>query len=288
MKANQAQYPVALMCSLLGVSTSGYYAWHHREPSKRAVEDARLQGMIREIHERSKGTYGAPRIHAELVDMGIKIGRKRVARLMRKLGIQGLSRRKRTITTTRKENNLEIPDLLDRDFGAQGPDELWVADITYVPTRKGFVYLGAVVDAFSRRVVGWCLETHLKKELVIEALNMAMTQRNTDGVVHHSDHGSQYTSLEFGKRCKEAGIALSMGGVGDCYDNAMAESFFATLEWELLARRKKFKDLKEARRAVFEYIEGWYNPHRRHSGIEYCSPINYEKKYWKRTQELKQ
>jgi len=288
VKANQAQYPVALMCSLLGVSTSGYYAWHHREPSKRAVEDARLQGMIREIHERSKGTYGAPRIHAELVDMGIKIGRKRVARLMRKLGIQGLSRRKRTITTTRKENNLEIPDLLDRDFGAQGPDELWVADITYVPTRKGFVYLGAVVDAFSRRVVGWCLETHLKKELVIEALNMAMTQRNTDGVVHHSDHGSQYTSLEFGKRCKEAGIALSMGSVGDCYDNAMAESFFATLEWELLARRKKFKDLKEARRAVFEYIEGWYNPHRRHSGIEYCSPINYEKKYWKRTQELKQ
>lgn len=287
MKANQAQYPVALMCGLLGVSKSGYYVWYHREPSKRAVEDARLQGLIQKIHTRSRGTYGAPRIHAELVDMGIKIGRKRVARLMRKLGIQGLSRRKRTTTTKRKENNLEIPDLLDRDFGAQGPDELWVADITYVPTRKGFVYLGAVVDAFSRRVVGWCMEPHLKKELVIEALNMAMAQRSAKGVVHHSDHGSQYTSLEFGKRCKEAGIALSMGSVGDCYDNAMAESFFATLEWELLARRKKFKDLKEAKRAVFEYIEGWYNLHRRHSGIEYCSPINYEKKYWKRTQGLK-
>jgi len=287
VKANQAQYPVALMCSLLGVSTSGYYAWRHRPLSDRAKDDEKLKGLIRNIHSKSKGTYGAPRIHAELVDMGINMGKKRVARLMKEMGIQGISRRKRTVTTTSRKEAFKVPDLVDRYFGVQEPDELWVADITYVPTRRGFIYLGAVVDAFSRRVVGWSLATRLEKDLVIKAFDMAVAQRNSRGVIHHSDHGSQYTSMEFGKRCMDAGVALSMGSVGDCYDNSMAESFFATLECELLDQ-KKFDTPQEAERAIFEYIEGWYNPHRRHSMIEYQSPINYEKRYMKKNQGLKQ
>lgn len=287
MRANQAQYPVALMCSLLGVSTSGYYAWRHRPLSHRARTDEKLKGLIRNIHAKSRGTYGAPRIHAELVDMGINIGRKRVARLMREVGIQGISRRRGTATTVKGDRAPQIPDLVDRYFGVQRPNALWVADITYVPTQKGFLFLSVVVDAFSRKVVGWCMKDRLKKELVTEALAMAVSQRDCRGVVHHSDHGAQYTSLEFGKRCKAAGIELSMGSMGDCYDNAMAESFFATLECELLAI-KKFKTQEEAKVAIFEYIEGWYNPHRRHSMIEYQSPINYERRHMKKNQELQQ
>ena len=198
MKANQAQYPVALMCSLLGVSTSGYYAWRHRPVSARARDDEKLKGLIRDIHSKSRGTYGAPRVHAELVDMGISTGKKRVARLMRELGIQGIIRRKRTVTTVKGDKAPHVPDLVDRYFGAQRPDALWVADITYVPTGRGFLYLGVVVDAFSRRVMGWCMRDRLKKELVTKALAMAVSQRNCRGVVHHSDHGAQYTSLEFG------------------------------------------------------------------------------------------
>jgi len=275
VKANQASYPVATVCRLLEVSSSGYYAWLKRAPSKRAREDAILSDRIRDIHLRSRNTYGAPRVHEELRDEGVRVGRKRVARLMRAAGLQGVSRRKRVRTTVRKPGEPPAPDLVDRDFTADRPDQLWVADITYIRTWVGFLYLAVVVDAFSRRVVGWAMANHLRTELVLDALEMAIHQRKPLSVIHHSDRGSQYTSLAFGKRCREARVRPSMGSVGDAYDNALCESFFATLECELLDRQT-FRSRDEARRAVFEFIEGWYNPHRRHSSIGYRSPIRYE------------
>lgn len=278
MSAHQAQFPVATMCRVLGVSTSGYYAWRKREPSKRAREDEMLTDEIREIHEWSRGTYGAPRVHAELQDRGVQVGHNRVARLMRTAGLKGVSRRKSPTTTRRSEEARPAPDLVDRDFTANGPDELWVADITYVPTAAGFLYLSVVLDAFSRRIIGWAMASHLRAELVLAALEMALTQRRPDEVIHHSDQGCQYTSIAFGQRCREAGVRPSMGSVGDCYDNAMCESFFATLECELLDRRQ-FATREEARMAIFEFIEGWYNPHRRHSALAYQSPVSYEREH---------
>lgn len=276
MNANRAKYPVATMCRVLEVSTSGYYAWRKRAVSQRSREDAVLTDRIRTIHTRSKGTYGAPRIHAELADEeGVRVGRKRVARLMRAASLQGVSRRKRPQTTVRAVGAQPAPDLVERDFTATGPDRLWVADITYIPTWSGFLYLAVVEDAWSRRVVGWSMASHLRTELVLDALDMAIRRRRPVGVIHHSDHGTQYTSIAFGKRCREAGVRPSMGSVGDCYDNALCESFFATLECELLDRRV-FHTRDEARRAVFEFIEGWYNPHRRHSALQYASPARYE------------
>lgn len=278
MKANQARYPVATMCRVLDVSTSGYYAWLKRPRSKRASEDAVLGGRIRQIYLRSRRTYGAPRVHAELADEGTYVGRKRVARLMRMAGLQGVSRRKRPSTTVREPRQRPAPDLVDRDFTVDGPNKLWVADITYVPTWAGFLYLAVVVDAWSRRVVGWSMANHLRTELVLDALDMAIRQRYPLGVIHHSDQGSQYTSLEFGRRCREAGVRPSMGSVGDAYDNALCESFFATLECELIDRHH-FQTQREARVAAFEFIEGWYNPHRRHSSLGYKSPMRYERSY---------
>ena len=276
MRAYQAEHKVATMCRVLEVSTSGYYAWLQREQSDRAKEDEELTGEIKEIHKRSRGTYGAPRIHAELAEDGTRVGVKRVARLMQAAGLEGVSRRKGVRTTRRDKNARKAPDLVDRDFTASKPNELWIADITYVPTWAGFLYLAVVIDVFSRRVVGWAMRSHMRTELVREALDMAIWNRRPEGVIHHSDQGSQYTSVQFGRRCKEAGIELSMGSVGDCYDNAMCESFFASLECELIDRNV-FKNRGEARVAVFEYIEGWYNPSRRHSALGYLSPSNFEK-----------
>jgi putative transposase len=264
------------MCRVLEVSTSGYYAWRKRPRSARARADAGLTLRIQTIHERSRATYGAPRVHAELAAEGIRVGRKRVARLMDAAGLYGVSRRKWVTTTVRDRTARPAPDLVDRNFAAASPNRLWVADITYVPTWAGFLYLAVVLDAFSRRVVGWAMETHLRTELVLAALNMALGQRRPVEVIHHSDQGTQYTSIAFGMRCQEAGVRPSMGSVGDCFDNAMCESFFATLECELLARRR-FKTQAEARMAIFDFIEGWYNPHRRHSALDYHSPINYER-----------
>ncbi len=269
-------YPVATMCRLLGVSASGYYAWQGRAPSARDQSDAALLERIREFHLISRGTYGAPRIHAELADQGHAVSRKRIARLMRNAGLAGVSRRKGRRTTLRDARARAAPDLVERDFAAEAPDQLWVADITYIPTWAGFLYLAVVLDAFSRRIVGWAMATHLRAHLVLDALDMALWQRRPDGVIHHSDQGSQYTSIAFGARCRQAGVRPSMGSVGDCYDNAMCESFFATLECELLDRHR-FRTQAEARMAVFEFIEGWYNPRRRHSAIGYLSPINYER-----------
>jgi putative transposase len=268
---------IATMCRVLGVSPGGFYARLKRPPSARARTDAELSERIAEIHRRSRASYGAPRIHAELKAQGIHVGRKRVARLMREAGLQGATRRKWMNTTVRDRNARPAPDLVNRNFTAAAPNRLWVADITYIPTWTGFLYLAVVLDAFSRKIVGWAMETYLRVELALKALNMALWQRQPTGVIHHSDQGSQYTSLAFGKRCEQAGVRPSMGSVGDCFDNALCETFFATLECELL-NRKSFKTQDEARTAVFEFIEGWYNPHRRHSALDYLSPIDYERR----------
>lgn len=234
-----------------------------------------LTQEIKKIHQKSKGTYGAPRIHAELAEQGLHVGRKRVARLMCAANLRGVSRRKAPRTTQRRPEAQPAPDLIQRNFTASRPNELWVADITYIPTWAGFLYLAVVLDAWSRRVVGWTMATHLRTELVLQALQMAIQQRHPQDVIHHSDHGGQYTSLAFGHRCRTAGIRPSMGSVGDCFDNALCESFFATLECELLDRTS-FRTPAEARPVVFQFIEGWYNPHRRHSAIDYLSPNQYE------------
>jgi putative transposase len=278
VRTNQAVHRVATMCRVLGVSPSGFYGWRWRPPAARAQADAGLSEKIRAIHERSRGTYGVPRVHAELAAEGIHVGRKRVARLMRAAGLEGVSRRRSVHTTVRDRAARPAPDLVDRDFVAPGPNQLWVADITYIPTWAGFVYLAVVLDVWSRRVVGWALATHLRTELVLGALDMALGQRRPQAVIHHSDQGTQYTSIAFGLRCREAGVRPSMGSVGDAYDNAMCESFFATLECELLERRR-FKTQVEAQMAVFDFIEGWYNPHRRHSALAYRSPIEFERTF---------
>jgi putative transposase len=279
MRANQAAFPVQAMCRVLGLSTSGYYAWLKREPSERAMRDEELKERIETIHEENRRVYGRPRIHAELLEQGERVGGKRVGRLMGELGIRGASRRRRKPGTTKRDRDARpAPDLVDRDFTAGGPDELWVADITYIPTWAGFLYLAVVVDAWSRRVVGWSMATHLRTELVLDAMNMAIWQRRPEQVIHHSDQGTQYTSIAFGLRCKEVGVRPSMGSVGDAYDNALCESFFATLECELLDRQR-FRTQAEAKMAVFDFIEGFYNPRRRHSALGYLSPVNFERQH---------
>ena len=279
MRANQASYPVARLCRLLGVSPSGYYAWRGRGPSRRAEVNTRLVERIRVIHKDSRENYGSPNIHAELVDEGWHVNHKRVARLMRVHGIVGTTRRRRATTTRRNRDARPAPDLVERAFTATAPNQLWVADITYIPTWAGFLYLAVVVDVYSRRIVGWAMEHHLRTELVLQALNMALWQRRPATVIHHSDQGCQYTSLQFGRRCKEVGVRPSMGSVGDCYDNALCESFFASLECELLQKRR-FRTQAETKMAIFDYIEAWYNPRRRHSSLGRVSPANYERLYY--------
>lgn len=277
MSVHQACYPVATMARVLEVSTSGYYAWRKRGACQRAREDALLQQRIKAIHAKSRGTYGAPRVHAELRAEGIFVGRKRVARLMRQAQLAGVSRRRRKGITQRNAKAQPAPDLVKRNFSVQRPDQLWVADIKHIPTLSALWYLSVVVDAYSRRVVGWAMAGHVRTELVLEALDMAIWQRRPQQVIHHSDQGSQYTAVAFGKRCKQAGIRPSMGSAGDCYDNALCESFFATLECELL-ERGRFHTPAQAKLAVFEFIEGWYNLHRRHSALDYDSPYTYERR----------
>jgi putative transposase len=276
IEREKAHHPVATLCRVLGVSTSGYYAWRDRPPSARAQANAALQERVETIHQASRQTYGVLRIQAELRAEGIRCGTHRLGRLMRLAGIEGCHRRKRHGTTQREESHPVAPDLVSRDFRAGAPNEIWVADITYVPTWDGFLYLSVVLDAYSRKVVGWCMADHLRTELVLSALEMAVLTRHPDpGVIHHSDQGCQYTSIAFGYRCREAGIAPSMGSRGDCFDNAMAESFFATLECELL-NRQRFKTKNDARMAIFDYIETFYNRERRHSALGYLAPVAYE------------
>ena len=273
----KAHYPVTRLCRVLGVSVSGYYAWCGRGPSARAMADDALTTQLRAIHAASRQTYGTPRMHAELAATGTRCGRKRVARLLRAAGLVGCHRRRWTVTTQRDAAASPAPDHVRREFTATAPNQLWTADITYVPTWSGFLYLAVVLDVYSRRIIGWAMADHLRTAVVLDALEMALwNRRPARGVIHHSDHGCQYTSLAFGTRLREAGIAASMGTVGDACDNAITESFFATLECELL-QRQSFRTHRQARLALFNDIEGFYNSHRRHSALGYLAPAAFER-----------
>ena len=279
MSANQDTYPVGVMCRLLKVSKSGFYDWQDRPLSAHDRRDVELAALSHAIYERSHRTYGARRVQAELREAyGVRVGRKRVARLMRKAGLRGVQKRRFRCTTRAGAPEQWVPDLVERQFVADRPNALWVADVTYVPTAEGFLYLAVVLDVFSRLIVGWAMAARLSSELVQVALRIAYEQRGPEEVIHHSDHGSEYTALSFGKRCTELGVRPSMGSVGDCFDNAMAESVFATLECELLDRNH-FQTRDEARSAVFSWIEGWYNTHRRHSSLGYLSPQEFERRF---------
>jgi putative transposase len=276
IEAEKAAHSVPTLCRMLGVSRSGYYAWRSRPPSERARFDAVLSEKIETIHRNSRATYGAPRVHAELRALGIRCGRKRVARLMRRAKLRGCLRGRRIKTTYRAALQQAAPDLVGRNFVSEEPDRLWVADITYVRSKEGFVYLAFILDVCSRRVVGWSMATHLRTEVVVDALQMAIARRKpAPGLVHHSDRGVQYTSLSFSKRLEDEGLLPSMGRVGSAYDNALAESFVATLKTELLYRNT-WPTRQAARTAIFEYIEGFYNTRRRHSALSYLSPAEFE------------
>jgi transposase InsO family protein len=269
---------VAVACRVLRVSTSGYYEWRERPPSPRAVADQALTVQIREIHTCSRATYGVPRVHAELrLGRGVRCGRKRVARLMRAANLCGIYRRRRWRARSQPPVH---DDLVRRRFVADAPNRLWLTDITEHPTREGKVYLAAVLDVYGRRVVGWSIADHLRAELVVDALEMARWRRRPapGQTVLHSDRGAQYTSWAFGHRLRTAGLLGSMGRVGSAYDNAMMESFFSTLQRELLDRRP-WGTRKELASAIFEWIEAWYNPRRRHTSIGNLSPVDYERLY---------
>jgi putative transposase len=273
----KAEHSVKTLCRVLGVSRSGFHAWERRPPPDRDLNDAWLVERIREIHAESRQTYGARRVHAALRHRGVRVSRKRVERLMRLAGLSGLVPKRFRRTTTRVPGVRVADDLVDRDFMPSAPDQLWCADIKYVRSWQGWLYLGAVMDCYSRRIVGWSMRPDLEAELVVDALEMAIARRRPKpGLVHHSDQGSQYVSLRFGERCREIGIHRSMGSKGDCFDNAVAESLFATLEKDLL-RRRSFATRQDARTAVFDYIETFYNPIRLHSTLGYRSPVEYEK-----------
>lgn len=277
VEEEKASYPTSMLCRVLGVSESGFYAWRSRPVSARKLKDDALCGWIQKIHAQSRETYGAPRIHAELRADGTRIGKKRVARLMRRLGLEGAYRRRYRRITIADERAQAAPDLVRRDFRATRKDQLWVADITYVRTWQGWLYVAVVIDTYSRRVVGWSMRDDLQAAVVVDALEMAVWRRQPQaGLVHHSDRGSQYTSWAIGRTLRDSGILQSMGSRGDAYDNAQAESFMSTFKTELVDRQS-WPTRDHARRAIFDYIEGWYNPRRRHSALNYQSPIEYEK-----------
>ena len=277
IRAERVSFPISLLCRVLGVSRSGFHAWEGRARSDRALADAWLSERIREIHARSRDSYGARRIHLELRDKGVRVGRKRVERLMRTAGVSGYVKRRKGKTTIRVPGVRVADDLVGRDFNPDAPNRLWASDIKYVATWQGTLYLASVIDCFSRKVVGWAMRDGMPAELVVDALEMALARRQPErGLVHHSDQGSQYVALVFGQRLRAAGIAQSMGSKGDCYDNAVCEAFHATLEKELL-RQRSFHTKQEARTGIFDWIEAWYNRQRRHSRLGYRSPERYER-----------
>jgi putative transposase len=279
IEAQKTNHRIGRMCRTLKVSKSGFYGWRDRAPSARAQADTLLTEKIVRIHRDSRETYGAPRIHFELGMLGVRCARKRVARLMREAGLFGCGGRGRKAHTTLRsqaERTPPAPDLVKRNFTPEAPDRLWVADITYVRTWEGWLYLSFVLDTYSRRIVGWSMANHLKTELVLDAVNMAIYNRRPEpGLIHHSDRGSQYTSVEFGSRLREEGLLPSMGSVADAYDNSMAESFVSTLKRELI-HRHSWPNRQSARTAIFEYVEGFYNTRRRHSALGHLSPAEYE------------
>lgn len=283
----RSHHPVSLLCSVLKVTRQGYYAWKRRPPSARRVRDEELKPAILALYARSRDTYGAPRITKRLrIEQEIRIGCKRAARLMGELGLRGCSRGARKPRTTIPDRKAPVaPDLLNRDFTATRPDQRWVADITYIPTYEGWLFLAAVNDVYSRKIVGWSMRDNLEAEIVADAIGMAVARRQPpDGVIHHSDRGSQYTSMLCGRTLKDAGIVASMGSVGDPWDNAMMESAIGTVKAELVDRHV-FRSKDQARLAVFDYIEAFYNPIRSHSSLDYLSPDEHEAAYHQRQKE---
>lgn len=276
IQAHGAEFDILRMCRVLGVSRSGYYAWRQRPPSERERADQELAQWIQAAHERSRGTYGSPRVHAELKAQGRRVGHNRVARLMRLRGLQARRRRRFKVTTQSKPSHPVAPNVLNQQFDARRPNEKWLADITYIATREGWLYLAVVLDVYSRLIVGWAMGSRLEQELVLRALRMALHQRRPQAkLLHHSDRGSQYTAEAYQKLLAAYGITVSMSGTGNCYDNAMMESFFSTLKAECVT--EPYATRAEAWQSVFEYIAVWYNRQRRHSALGYVSPDAFEK-----------
>ena len=280
--AEKAQHPVAVLCSVLGVSSSGFYAWRKRPPSQRAKRDARLAVEVRLAHKRGRGTYGSPRVHRELKAHGHRVGKKRVERLMRQEGIQGRQKRRFRRTTDSNHTQPVAANVLARNFHAAAPNTAWVTDVTYVWTGEGWLYLAALLDLFSRRVVGWAASETNDRALALEALRRALSARRpATGLVHHSDRGSPYASDDYQTALSERGLVASMSRKGDCWDNAVAESFFATLRAELLDH-EHYANRRTAIASIADYIDGFYNPVRRHSSIGYVSPVEFELKRFAR------
>jgi len=277
--AEKASFPVAALCRLLGVTRQGYYAFASRPASARADRERTLRERLRALHAESRGTYGSPRLHAALRREGSKVSKRRVERAIRSMGLQGRLRRRWRVTTRANPAHPVVGNSLARDFSASRPNERWVTDISYVWTDEGWCYLAVIVDLFSRAVVGWALDTTLCTQLPLAALEMAIRRRRpSTGLLHHSDRGCQYTSAEYRAALAELGVAVSMSRKGNCWDNAVAESFFATLKAELVYRRT-WATRFELRAAVFEYIEVFYNRRRLHSSIGYRSPAERESDY---------
>jgi putative transposase len=275
----KANYPICTLCRVLEVSRAGYYAWAGREPSVRARDDAVLTEQIGKIHEASRGTYGAPRVHAELAENGVHVGRKRVARLMRTAGLSGQRRRRRARTTVVDRGAAVAPNLVARQFTVAAPNRLWVGDMTYVPTWEGWLYVAVLLDCYARRVIGWSMADNLRTDLPLAALNMALSQRRPEPgqLVHHTDRGCQYTSSAYQDVLAAHGVIASMSRPGDPIDNAVAESFFASLKAELIDRQP-WPTRRAALQAIFEWIEVYYNRRRRHSSIGYMSPVMFEER----------
>jgi putative transposase len=278
IQAHARIFHITTMCRVLEVSKAGYYAWRARPLCDRVKDDRVLTAKIREIQKEVSKRYGSPRTYQELKALGFKCGEHKVARLMRQAGIKAKSARKFRVTTQSEHANPIAPNVLDRKFSVEEhrkPDQAWAADITYIPTKEGWLYLAVVIDLATRGVVGWSLRTRLDQELAISALRMALTHRGARGGLHHSDRGVQYASAAYQRLLKEAGFKSSMSRVGNCWDNAVAESFFATLTKELLVDGL-FESRSQASKELFQFIEVWYNRRRRHSSIGYRTPAEYE------------
>jgi putative transposase len=274
--AERAQFPVAVSCRILGVSRSGYYRWLDAKPSGQAQSDARLAAEVKEIHREHVGRYGSPRVQRELAARGHRVSRKRVARLMRQQGLRGRMPRRFRRTTDSRHGFRIAPNLLARDFSAAAPNTVWVGDITYVPTSDGWLYLAVLIDLFSRRVVGWAMSDHIDTELALKALQMAANQRQPrPGLLHHTDRDCRYASADYQLALRRLGMVTSMSGKADCWDNAVAESFFATLEKELLST-VPLSPRAQTRRIVADYIDHYYNSIRRHSTVGFVSPLERE------------
>jgi transposase InsO family protein len=277
--AEKACFPVSVMCDVLGVSRSGFYAWGARKPSRRTQEEARLAVEVHAIHAESRRRYGSPRVHAELREQGRRTSRKRVARLMREQGLQARPKRRFRVTTDSTHDLPVATNVLDRRFEASAPDTVWATDITYLWTTEGWLYLAVILDLFSRRVVGWCLRDRMTRQLTLDALDMALGRRRPpEGLLHHSDRGSQYASKDYRAALAAHGIVCSMSRRGDCWDNAVAESFFSTLKMELVYETA-WRTRADACVEVFEYVEVFYNGQRRHSSLGYLSPVEFERRH---------